>query len=56
MLGTQTYLHRSGRVSWTKARIGSLLKIHPFIEIQNGNVRNIANTRTFRRGIDQIKK
>ena len=56
MLDTLTYIHRSGRVSWTKARIGSLLNIKPFIEIKDGEVINLSNARTRQRGIAQIKK
>ncbi|MEN8172614.1 MAG: DegV family protein [Chloroflexota bacterium] len=56
MLDTLTYIHRSGRVSWAKARIGSLLKIKPIVNINHGEVENLANTRTRRRGIDELKK
>lgn len=56
MLDTLTYIQRSGRVSWAKARIGSLLQIKPFVEIKDGAVLNLSNTRTRERGIAQIKK
>lgn len=56
MLDTLTYIHRSGRVSWTKARIGSFLQIKPFIEIKEGKVINLSNSRTRQRGILQINK
>ncbi len=56
MLDSLTYIHRSGRVSWTKARIGSLLNIKPFIEIKNGQVINLSNTRSRQRGIAKIIK
>jgi DegV family protein with EDD domain len=46
MLDTMENLHRSGRVSWTKASIGSLLRIKPFIELTDGKVISIGQHRT----------
>ena len=40
LLDTFSYIHRSGRVSWAKARLGSLLNIKPIVELKNGEVLN----------------
>ncbi len=40
LLDTFTYIHRSGRVSWAKARLGSILNIKPLIELKAGEVLN----------------
>jgi len=40
LLDTFTYIHRSGRVSWAKARLGSILNIKPIIELKKGQVLN----------------
>jgi len=48
LLDTFEYIHRSGRVSWAKARLGSLLNIKPIVELKNGQVydRGLARTRS----------
>ena len=51
MLDTFEYIHRSGRVSWAKARIGSLLQIKPILELTGGEVINKGTTRTRGKGI-----
>lgn len=48
VLDTLEYLHRSGRVSWAKARLGSLLDLKPMIELTYGKVLNIGSVRTTR--------
>ncbi|HEY61466.1 MAG TPA: DegV family protein [Anaerolineae bacterium] len=55
MLDTVDYLRRSGRVSWAKARISSLLRIKPFIELRKGFVYNVGQVRTRRKGIIRLK-
>lgn len=54
MLDTLEYVRRSGRVSWARARIGSLLDIKPLIELQNGSVVSLGQTRTRRKGIEWL--
>ncbi len=54
MLDTLSYLQRSGRVSWMKANVGSLLKIKTFIAVQDGEVRRTGQVRTRRRGMDHL--
>ena len=48
VLDTLEYLRRSGRVSWAKARLGSLLDLKPMIELAHGKVLNIGAVRTTR--------
>ena len=54
MLDTLEYVRRSGRVSWAKARIGNLLKLKPFIEIREGLIHSLGETRTRRKGIERL--
>lgn len=55
-LGTLEFLHRSGRVGWAAAGIGTLLQIKPVIEVRDGEVHSIARVRTFARAIDELIK
>ena len=55
MLDTLEYVHRSGRVGWARARIGSLLRIKPFVEVKAGQVFNMGQTRTRKKGIAHLK-
>lgn len=54
MLDTLEYVRRSGRVSWARARIGSLLNIKPFLEVRDGKVLSLGQTRTRRKGIAHL--
>lgn len=54
MLDTLEYIHRSGRVSWAKARLGELLRIKPFLEVLNGQVMSLGETRTYQRGYQRL--
>lgn len=56
MLDTLEYVRRSGRVSWARARLGSLLNIKPFVEVKEGQVMSIGETRTRRKGIERLKE
>jgi DegV family protein with EDD domain len=56
MLNTLEYVRRSGRVGWARARIGSLLRIKPFVEVRAGQVFNMGQTRTRKRGIAHLKQ
>jgi DegV family protein with EDD domain len=56
MLDTLEYIHRSGRVGWARARIGSLLHIKPFVEVKEGQVFNMGQTRTRKKGITRLKE
>ena len=54
MLDTFEYIHRSGRVSWAKARIGSILQIKPILELTGGEVINRSLARTRSKGIRHL--
>ena len=54
MLETLNYVQRSGRVSWTKSRLASLLNLHAFLELKDGEIRSLGETRTRRKGIERL--
>ena len=56
MLDTLEYVRRSGRVSWARARVGSLLRIKPFIEIVEGDAKSVGDARTRRQGIARLRE
>lgn len=51
LLDTFEYIHRSGRVSWAKARLGSLLNVKPIVELKNGQIFNRGLARARSKGI-----
>ena len=51
MLDTLEQLKRSGRVSWVRSSLGSFFRIKLFLEVQNGNVLRLGETRTRKKGI-----
>jgi DegV family protein with EDD domain len=54
MLDTLEFLRRSGRVSWAKARLGSLLQLKPFLEVREGEVISLPAVRTRRKGLARL--
>lgn len=54
MLDTLEYVKRSGRVSWARASIGTLLNLKPFLEVVEGQVISLGEVRTRKRGITQL--
>jgi DegV family protein with EDD domain len=54
MLDTLEFVHRSGRVSWVRARIGSLMNIKPLLEIKAGKVLSLGQVRTRTRGVKAL--
>lgn len=56
MLDTLEYVRRGGRVSWTKARLGNLLRVKPFLEVKEGRVISLGEVRTRSRGILRLKE
>ena len=56
MLDTLDYIHRSGRVSWARARLGNLLRIKPFVEVKNGSVLSLGEARTYQRGVARLRE
>ncbi|OQY28460.1 MAG: hypothetical protein B6I38_09135 [Anaerolineaceae bacterium 4572_5.1] len=53
-LDTLEFIHRSGRVSWAKARLGGLLNLKPFLEIKNGEVLALGSSRSRQKGIQRM--
>ncbi len=51
LLSTIEYVRRSGRVSWARAVIGSLLHLQPLIELRHGAVIRLGQARTRTQGI-----
>lgn len=56
MLDTLEYIRRSGRVSWARASLGSLLNLKPFIEVKDGIANSLGEVRTRKRGIARLEK
>jgi DegV family protein with EDD domain len=54
MLDTMEYIRRSGRVSWARASLGSLLQIKPFVEVKDGQVQRFGEVRTRRKGLARL--
>jgi DegV family protein with EDD domain len=53
-LDTFEFLRRSGRVSWTKALVGALLRIKPMIEVRDGQILPLDRVRTRRRAMERL--
>ncbi len=56
MLDTLEYVRRSGRVSWARARLGNLFQIKPFIELRDGVVLSLGESRTRTKGSQRLKE
>ena len=56
MLDTLEYVRRSGRVSWARARLGNLLQFKPFIELKDGSVFSLGETRTRSKGCQRLRE
>jgi DegV family protein with EDD domain len=54
MLDTLEYVKRSGRVSWARASLGSLLQIKPFIELREGVVMRTGEARTRQKALERL--
>lgn len=54
MLDTLEYIRRSGRVSWVRARLGSLLRIKPFVQVKEGMVESLGEVRTRKKGVERL--
>lgn len=54
MLDTLEYIRRSGRVSWARARLGMLLNIKPFVELREGQVFSLGESRTRQKGMARL--
>ena len=54
LLDTLEYVRRSGRVSWVRAGIGSLLNIKLLVEVKDGLVQRLGEVRTRGKGIARL--
>jgi DegV family protein with EDD domain len=54
LLDTIEYIHRSGRVSWAVAKIGSILRLQPLVELRYGIVHRLGQARTRLQGIERL--
>lgn len=55
LLDSIEYVRRSGRVSWAKAIIGTVLHLQPLVELRFGQVRRLGQVRTRLQGLRQLK-
>jgi len=53
-LDTYEFLRRGGRVSWTKAAVGSLLHIRPLIQVWDGQIIPLDRVRAGRRALARL--
>jgi DegV family protein with EDD domain len=54
LLDSIDYVRRSGRVSWATAMLGSVLRLHPMIELRYGIVHRLGQARTRAQGIERL--
>jgi DegV family protein with EDD domain len=54
MLDTLEYVRRSGRVSWARASLGTLLQIKPFLSVEEGKVLRLGEARTRHKGMERL--
>ncbi len=56
LLDSLEYVRRSGRVSWAKALIGSMLHLQPLVELRHGLVQRLGQARTRMQGVMRLKE
>jgi DegV family protein with EDD domain len=56
MLDTLEQLKLSGRVSWLRSSLGSLLRIKLFLEVKDGSVHRLGESRTRTKGIQRLSE
>ena len=54
LLDTIEYVHRSGRVPWALAKIGTMFHLQPIIELRYGIVHRLGMARTRLQGIERL--
>ena len=55
IIDTLEYLRRSGRVNALVSSLGSLLRIKPIIQVQDGDIASIARMRAWKRAEDKLR-
>lgn len=53
-LGTLEFLYRGGRVGWTQALVGTLLRIKPILEIRMGEINLLERARTTKTALARL--
>ncbi len=56
LLGTLEFLQKGGRIGKAQALVGTILRIHPMIVLSEGEVLPMAKPRTWRKGLQELKK
>lgn len=56
MLDTLEYVRRSGRVSWTRAVIGNVLRLKAFIDVKEGRVLRLGEARTHKKALERLRE
>jgi DegV family protein with EDD domain len=51
---TLVYLRKGGRIGWTQATMGSMLRIRPIVRVKHGEVAAVSRTRTQRAWIKDL--
>jgi DegV family protein with EDD domain len=51
---TLDYIYRSGKLTSTQAILGAMLKIHPFIEVEDGEMIPLEKSRRSERALDKL--
>ncbi len=51
---TLDYIYRSGKLTATQAILGAMLKVHPFVEIEDGDVIPLEKSRRPERALDKL--
>jgi DegV family protein with EDD domain len=54
MLDTLEYARRSGRISWARSNLSTLLQIKPFLGIAEGKVIRMGESRTRHKGLERL--
>jgi DegV family protein with EDD domain len=54
LLESMEYIRRSGRVSWAKAMLGTILHIQPLVELRHGIVHRLGQARTRLQGVRRL--
>lgn len=54
VLDTLDFVYRGGRVGWVEAMIGTLMRIKPIVEVQEGEVKLLQRARTQARSLSQL--
>lgn len=55
LIDTLEYLHKGGRIGRAQMLLGSLLKIHPILTMQDGIAHPLERARTRGKGLDRMK-